>query len=393
MISLLKRKSIIAFIAICFIGAFLPMLLDGHPADTVGAPFARPIFWNSNLPALVEMDISTKETSFEWRKNPPAIFSLSGTVKANPTSEVKIVWHTPNKDFVLATLIGQPLYWINMDGRDMIFKQALNLPLIGKSVEALFPSKGKYSITIDGAENCELKLYLPGQRQGLLGTDQRGRDVFRMLIYGIRTSLIVGISATIIACILGLGFGLIAGYTGGLTDALIMRTVDILLSIPTLPILMVLAGIWGKGLWQLVLILSIFSWMGTARSVRSLVLTVRESPWVEGLKALGAKKSYILRRHLVPETAPILLANIALGVPGVILSEAALAFLGLSDPRLISWGRMLHEAHAFGAFTEGAWWLLLPPGIGIVILCLIFMDTGRYLEELIDPRLGSGKNV
>ena len=109
MISLLKRKSIIAFIAICFIGAFLPMLLDGHPADTVGAPFARPIFWNSNLPALVEMDISTKETSFEWRKNPPAIFSLSGTVKANPTSEVKIVWHTPNKDFVLATLIGQPL--------------------------------------------------------------------------------------------------------------------------------------------------------------------------------------------------------------------------------------------------------------------------------------------
>lgn len=90
----------------------------------------------------------------------------------------------------------------------------------------------------------------------------------------------------------------------------------------------------------------------------------------------------------MPETAPILLANIALGVPGAILAEAGLAFLGLSDPRLISWGRMLHEAHSFGAFTEGAWWLLLPPGLGIVAVCLIFMDMGKFLEEKIDPRLG-----
>lgn len=393
MISLLKRKSIIAFIVICFIGAFLPLFLDGHPADTVGAPFARPIFWNSNLPTSVEMNITDKGLDFEWTKEHPAIFSLNGIVNANSNSEVKISWHTPNENYVLATLTGQSRYWINIDGRDMIFKQTLGLPLIGRSVEALFPTHGSYSIIVEGAESSELKLSLPGRRQGLLGTDQRGRDVFTLLIYGIRTSLIVGISATIIACILGLGFGLIAGYMGGVIDSLIMRTVDILLSIPTFPILMVLAGIWGKGLWQLVLILSMFSWMGTARSVRSLILTVRESPWIEGLKALGAKKSYILRRHLVAETAPILLANVALGVPGAILSEAALSFLGLSDPRLISWGRMLHEAHAFGAFTEGAWWLLLPPGIGIVILCLIFMDIGRYLEELIDPRLGRGKNV
>ena len=109
---------------------------------------------------------------------------------------------------------------------------------------------------------------------------------------------------------------------------------------------------------------------------------------MESLRALGAKRSYILARHLVPETAPVLLANIALGVPGAILAEAGLAFLGLSDPRLISWGRMLHEAHSFGAFTEGAWWLLLPPGLGIVAVCLIFMDIGKFLEEKIDPRLG-----
>ena len=391
MSGLLRRKSVIAFIMICIVGFAGPAFIGGHPHDAVGAPFARPIWWNAKLSSTVKIKLVEKGAQLEWTNLPPAIFSLTGEIKADPNSAVSIIWRTPKGEYKLAGMTGRPSYWLNMDGRDMIFKQSLGLPLIGKSVEYLFPCTGKYSLSIDGASAADLTLSLPGARHGLLGTDQRGRDVFTMFIYGIRTSLIVGICATIIACVLGLGFGLAAGYVGGMTDALIMRSVDILLSIPTLPILMVLAGIWGKGLWQLVLILSIFSWMGTARSVRSMVLTVRESPWVEGLRALGAKRGYILWRHLVPETAPIMLANLALGVPGAILSEAGLAFLGLSDPRLISWGRMLHEAHSFGAFTEGAWWLLLPPGIGVVAVCLIFMDIGRYLEEKIDPRLGGGR--
>ncbi|MDO5116729.1 MAG: ABC transporter permease [Synergistaceae bacterium] len=388
---ILARKSVAAFIAIALIGTFAPALLPVSPYAFSGAPFARPVWWRSgSLSATREYDIKENETKIKWESLPPAIFSLTGEVTAKPEATVRIIWRTPEKDYLLDELNGSPRYWINQDGRDMIFKQRLGLPLISKSVDSLFPARGGYSLVIEGAERAELKLSLPGERQGLLGTDQRGRDVFTLLIYGIRTSLIIGVSATIVASLLGMAFGLAAGYIGGCCDAVIMRAVDILLSIPTLPILMVLAGIWGKGLWQLVLILSIFSWMGTARSVRALVLTVRESPWVESLRALGAGRGYILARHLVPETAPILLANIALGVPGAILSEAGLAFLGLSDPRLISWGRMLHEAHSFGAFTEGAWWLLLPPGLGIVTICLIFMDIGKFLEEKIDPRL-SGK--
>ena len=332
--------------------------------------------------------MTAADFSVEWYKEPPAIFALAGTVKARPESRVTIIWLTPEREYTLAELTGESEYWLNLDGRDMIFKQTLGLPLISRSVDYLFPSEGEYKLLVRGADSVSLRLSMPGERCGLLGTDQRGRDVFTLLIYGIRASLIIGVSATLIASLLGMSLGLAAGYAGGLCDALIMRAVDILMSIPTLPILMVLAGIWGKGLWQLVLILSIFSWMGTARSVRALVLTLRESQWVESLRALGAKRSYILARHLVPETAPVLLANIALGVPGAILAEAGLAFLGLSDPRLISWGRMLHEAHSFGAFTEGAWWLLLPPGLGIVAVCLIFMDIGKFLEEKIDPRLG-----
>ena len=386
---ILSRKSVIAFILLTLLGAFGPALLPRSPYEFAGAPFARPVWWRSgSLPANVSYDVTAAETFVKWDKKPPAIFALTGTVKARPEADVSIIWRTPERDYKLAEMSGESEYWLNLDGRDMIFKQALGLPLISRSVDYLFPCAGEYKLLVCGADSISLRLSMPGERCGLLGTDQRGRDVFTLLIYGIRASLIIGVSATLIASLLGMSLGLAAGYAGGLCDALIMRAVDILMSIPTLPILMVLAGIWGKGLWQLVLILSIFSWMGTARSVRALVLTLRESQWVESLRALGAKRSYILARHLVPETAPVLLANIALGVPGAILAEAGLAFLGLSDPRLISWGRMLHEAHSFGAFTEGAWWLLLPPGLGIVAVCLIFMDIGKFLEEKIDPRLG-----
>lgn len=390
MLDLLKRKSVVFFIFIVLVGAFAPNLFSVPPSQTVGAPFAKPVWWSAQLPSTVIMELDKDGAAFEWDKKAPVVWSLEGEIRADPQSEVQIIWENPDRTYIVETLTGRELYWLNLDGRDMIFKRQLNLPLIGNSTAHLFPSAGDYRIVLKGAESANLKLSLLGGKHGLLGTDQRGRDVFALLIFGIRTSLIIGISATLAASLLGLGFGLTAGYAGGLTDTLIMRAVDILLSIPTLPILMVLAGVWGKGLWQLVVILSIFSWMGTARSVRALVLTVRESAWIEGLKALGAKRSYLFWRHLVPETAPILLANIALGVPGAILSEAGLSFLGLSDPRLISWGRMLHEAHTFGAFTQGAWWLLLPPGLGIVITCLIFMDIGRYLEEKIDPRLIEG---
>ena len=231
------------------------------------------------------------------------------------------------------------------------------------------------------------QMRIEGGRYGLLGTDHRGRDVFALFASGIKVSLIIGLSATIIAAILGLSLGLLSGYAGGMTDTIIMRLVDILLSIPTLPILLVMAGIWGKGLWQIVVVLSIFSWMGTARTVRAQTITLRDSPFVESLRSIGCRRSYILFRHLLPEVLPLLLANIVLGVPGAILAEAGVSFLGLSDPRIISWGRMLHEAQGFGAFTAGAWWILLPPGLGICFICIVFMDIGKFLEELSDPRL------
>jgi peptide/nickel transport system permease protein len=361
-------------------------LKDGPQAP----PYSKPDWLDRSIASTVSLRVnSTGENAINaksanalltWNYAPPLRVALTGTVTAG-----SLRWTTPEGEFLLTRLSGTESVALDLDARDIPFKRSVGLKPFDNMASALFPSKGDYRLSLIGSGDVTMKI--EGGRWGWLGTDQRGRDVAALFIRGIRISLIVGITSTLIAMLLGLSLGLLSGYAGGLADAVIMRTVDVLLSIPTLPILMVIAGIWGKGLWNLVLILSIFSWMGTARTVRAMTLSLRDAPWVDGLRALGARRNYILFRHLVPEAMPLLLANVALGVPGAILAEAGLAFLGLSDPRLPSWGRMLHEAHTFGAFTNGAWWTILPPGLGISLICLVFMDVGRKLEERADPRL------
>ena len=343
-------------------------------------PYSKPDWLDRSVAPVVVLPLAASSTdlaiSLNWNYSPPLRVSLTGSLDHG-----RIEWTTPSGRFLLSETPGE----LDLDARDLSFKKALGIKPFENMPAKLFPSQGEYRLALIGSGDIVLKI--EGGRWGWLGTDQRGRDVATLFVRGIRISLLVGIAATLISTLLGLSLGLLSGYAGGLLDSLIMRTVDVLLSIPTLPILMVVAGMWGKTLWSLVLVLSLFSWMGTARTVRAMTLSLRDAPWVENLRAIGAKRHYILFRHLVPEALPLLLANIALGVPGAILAEAGLAFLGLSDPRVPSWGRMLHEAHTFGAFTNGAWWMILPPGLGISLICLIFMDIGRKLEERADPRL------
>lgn len=384
-------------LAMLFCGFVLPIFLEGDPREPVASPFAKPAWVDREQPPAMVFPVASGEgKTLSWSWAAPRGLSVSGEVLfAAVPGEARLTWETPSGERrVLADLSGQRKAVLDLDARDMSFRASLGLSPFDESLEGLFDGHGKIRVRIESdvpVERSSLYVRIPGERWGLFGTDQRGRDVFRLFLAGIRVSLLVGVLAVLVSTLIGLTAGLLGGYVGGIADALLMRTVDVLLSIPILPILMVLAALWGKGLWQLVLILGLFSWMGTARTVRAMTLSFREAPYVEGLRALGAPTLYILARHGVPTVLPLLLANIALGVPGVILSEAALAYLGLSDPRVISWGRMLHEAQSFGAFTTGAWWLLLPPGLGIALLCLVFMDLGRALEEWADPRLKGGK--
>ena len=390
------RWSAWALLVLVFSGFVLPLFLRGDPREAVASPFARPGWVGRVQPPARSFAVpASGEKAFEWSWEAPRGLSVSGEVAfSGVPSRARLVWETPGGSFVvLADLSGQSRAVVDLDARDLAFRASIGLDPFDESLVGLFDGRGSVTVRVESdvpVERSSLVVRIPGDRWGIFGTDQRGRDVFRLFLAGIRVSLLVGILAVLVSTVIGLAAGLFGGYVGGVADALLMRTVDVLLSIPLLPILMVLAALWGKGLWQLVLILGLFSWMGTARTVRSMTLTFREAPYVEGLRALGAPTLYILARHGVPTVLPVLLANIALGVPGVILSEAALAYLGLSDPRVISWGRMLHEAQSFGAFTTGAWWLLLPPGLGIALLCFVFMDLGRALEEWADPRLKGG---
>jgi peptide/nickel transport system permease protein len=220
-----------------------------------------------------------------------------------------------------------------------------------------------------------------------LGTDSLGRSVWAQFVWGARISLLVGLAATLIAIVIGSVVGILAGFYRGVGSALLERLTEWFLVIPFLPLAIVLAAILGPSIRNLILVIGITSWPSTARLVRAQVLTLKERPYVERSRALGASNRHVMGRHILPNVSPIILANLTLTVPIAILSETTLAFLGFGDPTRASWGKMLDEAFAAGALTREAWWWFLPPGLGIMAVVLAFTLIGTALEEIFDPRL------
>jgi peptide/nickel transport system permease protein len=221
----------------------------------------------------------------------------------------------------------------------------------------------------------------------LLGTTEQGSDVFSQLLVGARVSIVVGFAAAAISALLGATVGLLGGYFGGWTDRLLDAFENWFLVIPTLPLMIVLARLLEPSLTVLIAVIGLTSWAGTGRIVRAQVLTLRERPFVERARALGAKDGYIIRTHILPNTLPLIFANTVLIVAVAILSEAALAFLGLGDPTRISWGTMLENAFSSGAPSAGAWWYVIPPGLCITLLVLSVSMLGYLFEEYVNPRL------
>jgi peptide/nickel transport system permease protein len=220
-----------------------------------------------------------------------------------------------------------------------------------------------------------------------LGTTEQGSDVFSQLVVGARVSIVVGFAAAAISAVLGAAVGLIGGYFGGWTDRVLDSLENWFLVIPTLPLMIVLARLLDPSLTVLIAVIGLTSWAGTGRIVRAQVLTLRERAFVERARALGARDGYIIRTHILPNTLPLIFANTVLIVAVAILSEAALAFLGLGDPTRISWGSMLENAFSSGAPSAGAWWYVIPPGLCITLLVLSVSILGYLFEEYVNPRL------
>jgi peptide/nickel transport system permease protein len=221
----------------------------------------------------------------------------------------------------------------------------------------------------------------------LLGLDDGGIDMVTLLIWGLRTSLIVGFAATFVSMVIGGTVGVVAGYFGGGTDTVLMRITDYFLVIPDVPLMIVVAAIWGPSLFHIIIVIGILLWTSTARVVRAQVKSVRERVYVKRARALGASHARIVVRHVLPQVAPLLVASTVLTIAVAIFDETALSFLGLSDPSTISLGSIMAHAFERAAISTGAWWAIVPPGVLLTLLILACSLIGGALEDALNPRL------
>jgi peptide/nickel transport system permease protein len=220
-----------------------------------------------------------------------------------------------------------------------------------------------------------------------LGLDDGGIDMVTLLMWGARISLVVGFAATLVSMAIGGTVGVLAGYFGGRTDTVLMRITDYFLVIPDVPLMIVVAAIWGPSLFHIVMVIGILLWTGTARVLRAQVKSVRERVYVKRARALGAGHVRIVVRHVLPQVAPLLIANTVLTVAVAIFDETALSFLGLGDPSRTSLGKVIENAFERAALSSGAWWAIVPPGALVALIILACSLVGGALEDSLNPRL------
>jgi peptide/nickel transport system permease protein len=219
--------------------------------------------------------------------------------------------------------------------------------------------------------------------QHWFGTDDCGRDVLTRILFGGRMSLQIGLIPTFISMVIGAVLGLISGYFGKKTDFIIMRFADIVLAFPSLLLAMVVMYTLGSSIFNLFISLSIISWASTARVVRSQTLSIKESEFIEAAKSMGVNKWVVIFRHVLPNCLPSLIVLFTLNIPASILTEASLSFLGVgAQPPDTSWGLMISQGQAY-AFQSP--WMIVAPGVAILIVVLAFNFLGDGLRDAIDP--------
>ena len=249
-------------------------------------------------------------------------------------------------------------------------------------VIAPYDPKAPVPITIDD-------IYAAPGGEHLLGKDDAGKDVLSNFIYGSRVSLTVGFFASFISIFIGGVIGIVSGFYGGRVENLLMRFTDIMLVIPDLPLAVVLVALTRPRLSNIIFVIGILGWTGTARLVRSQTLAVKQRKFVLRARAVGAGNWHIIRKHIFPLVLPLIVVNTVLVISLAILNESTLSFLGLADPTAVSWGQMLNYAFTRGATSAGAWWALVMPGFGIVWVVLGCTLLGHGLEQVLNPRLES----
>ncbi len=224
----------------------------------------------------------------------------------------------------------------------------------------------------------------PPSRAHLFGTDSKGRDILSRVVAGTRISLTVGIVASFLSLMIGVFFGLVAGYFGGRTDTVMLQFFDVFLAFPSLLLAIGISAVMQPGLPSAMLAITLVGWAGFARMVRGITLQLKEQTYVEASRAIGASTTRILFRHILPNALPLILVAGSLRVGGFILIEAALSFLGLGvQPPTPTWGSMISQNRSY---INSAPWMVIFPGIAISVTVIAFNILGDYLRDKLDPR-------
>ena len=239
--------------------------------------------------------------------------------------------------------------------------------------------------------NREDILNAPSTRHWL-GTDDLGRDVWSQIIFGSRVSLAIGLITAFVTVVTGTLIGLIAGYYGGLIEEVLVKIIDFFMMLPVLPLMIILAAVLGPSLWNIILVISVVSWPTTARVVRSQVLSIKERPYVEAARCIGAGNARLMFGEIMPNVLPLMFAQAVLMITYAIYDEAILAFLGLGDPTRVSWGSMLHFAFESGVMSRSPWWIG-PPIASIIMLIVGFSLLGTAVTDVMTPQYREGKGL
>jgi len=219
-----------------------------------------------------------------------------------------------------------------------------------------------------------------------LGTNHVGQDIWSRLVFGARTSLLVGFGVGILSMLLGTVFGVSAAMLGGLYEKVVMRIVDAFIVIPMVIIVILISAYIRPSILTLILLLSLLSWQGGARIMRAQALSLKERGHVAAARSFGAHHFYIAWRHIVPDLGPILLVEFIYGVRRAVFMEAGLAFLGITDPTVVSWGMMMRDALSFSYLNVWQWWLV-PTGVALSLTIIGLTFVGHAAEPVIEPRL------
>ena len=355
----------------------LDFLYDSYPSDFMIPYSVR----YGQIPPLLQVDV-TRPDGEEFRIYYSSLPSSVATNNENQFSS-RIFSTDPTMAEYLREMIGSFRY-----------PQHATKPqvMIFSDIEENKVLKGKYLIKetfylFNESDTVqESGLILGGRVYGLIGTDELRRDLAIGILWGAPIALFIGATVSIASVIIGLLYGVTAGYKGNRTDEILMRTNDIFYTLPTLPLLIIMSITLGRSIFLITGFLVIFGWVGIVRVTRSLALQIKNLQYVEAAKLMGQSDLKIIFKHIIPQLLPLTFASIAISVPSAILGEAALSFLGLGDPSIPTWGQILHEANSAGAASRGLWWWIMPPGVMIALTGLSFVLIGNTIDSITNPK-------